>query len=618
MNTGIFGEGFPYSNFHDLNMDWIIKIAKDFLDQYTHIQEIIEQGKTDIQDLTTSGLTQLQDKADNLEALLQAWYDEHSADIADQLADALTDLNAWYNEHSEDIADQLTDALADLNAWYNEHSEDIATALSTAVSTFDQHANSKALETIASIPDDYTTLANEVSSLEDNLYEQIDRTEITLLSGKYIATSSPINIENILTNANFVCAVIPCSVGSRFKIYGQSTLPNVRFWSFIKSDGTVISQAGYNDENAYANGKIIEAPMLTEYLVYNSDSADNTYHYPSKIYWYPSVSESIDFLKNNISYFQQGGIGIDVFMGGARLKAVDTSMVYLATSEVNQSYFSIRFKKSQMLKDDTHFKNGGLIIYNKGVPTRVRLRACNRSDWAGSSALAILKAYTKLHTGFNYLPFNSDVEAQRTPNDIIYLCFEMDDTNYGNFYIEYIEDWGIFKEVCEQPTFKDYNIVFLGDSLTAGAGGSGTDYPAICSGILNASYFNGGIGGEPSEVIACRAGGNEIVIPAGAINGTYTNEQLRDYVMGYPCGLLRQGNAGVNPIYINGLPATLSRSGDTFTISDYTGDSSAFAQTAECSGSRITGDLAVIFIGENNPMPRISLWDQVCFLQGPM
>ena len=41
MNSGVFGEGFPYSNFHDLNMDWIIKIAKDFLDQYTNIKNTI-------------------------------------------------------------------------------------------------------------------------------------------------------------------------------------------------------------------------------------------------------------------------------------------------------------------------------------------------------------------------------------------------------------------------------------------------------------------------------------------------------------------------------------------------------------------------------------------------
>lgn len=71
------GNKFPYTNFHELNLDWIIEIAKNFLDQYTHIQEIIENGETSLINLTESGLEQLQQKADNLEDLLQAWYNEH-------------------------------------------------------------------------------------------------------------------------------------------------------------------------------------------------------------------------------------------------------------------------------------------------------------------------------------------------------------------------------------------------------------------------------------------------------------------------------------------------------------------------------------------------------------
>lgn len=145
MNTGAFGENFPYSNFHDLNMDWIIKIAKDFLDQYTHIQEVIENGETSLQNLTTSGLEQLQTKADALEALLQAWYDTHSADIANQLAEALADLTEWYSTHSQDIANELT----------------------TAISTFTQRANAIGESVIASIPADYTELSNKVDTLED-------------------------------------------------------------------------------------------------------------------------------------------------------------------------------------------------------------------------------------------------------------------------------------------------------------------------------------------------------------------------------------------------------------------------------------------------------------------
>ena len=134
---GSFGENFPYSNFHDLNMDWIIKIAKDFLDQYTHIQEIIANGEQSLQDLTASGLEQLQTKADTLETLLQQWYDTHSADIANQLTEALADLSDWYDEHV---------------GFLNQYVQD-------SIASFNTQATNKAQEVIASIPSDYTNLA---------------------------------------------------------------------------------------------------------------------------------------------------------------------------------------------------------------------------------------------------------------------------------------------------------------------------------------------------------------------------------------------------------------------------------------------------------------------------
>lgn len=92
MNNGAFGENFPYSNFHDLNMDWIIKIAKDFLDQYTGIQDTI-----------TTGLTEITEKGEEIEALLQEWYSTHSADIETQLQDAITE----FNTEAQNIINQL-------------------------------------------------------------------------------------------------------------------------------------------------------------------------------------------------------------------------------------------------------------------------------------------------------------------------------------------------------------------------------------------------------------------------------------------------------------------------------------------------------------------------------
>lgn len=133
-----FLDEFPYTNFHELNTDWLVKIAKDFLDQYTHIQEVISNGETSLQNLTTEGLAQLQDKADALEALLQGWYDTHSSDIANQLASALTELQQ---------------------------------TLTSNIATFDTHADQKTAQSMATIPGSYGAMASAVDDLTQLMLE---------------------------------------------------------------------------------------------------------------------------------------------------------------------------------------------------------------------------------------------------------------------------------------------------------------------------------------------------------------------------------------------------------------------------------------------------------------
>lgn len=41
MNSGAFGEGFPYTNFHDMNMDWIINTIKNFNEKYPEVMAAI-------------------------------------------------------------------------------------------------------------------------------------------------------------------------------------------------------------------------------------------------------------------------------------------------------------------------------------------------------------------------------------------------------------------------------------------------------------------------------------------------------------------------------------------------------------------------------------------------
>ena len=141
---------FPYTDMHQLNLDWIIKIAKDFLDQYTHIQELIDQGIENINETTADGISQLETKAEQLESLLNQWYETHSNDIALELASALAPINS---------------------------------SLASAIASFNSAAQQKASETIASIPADYTTLSDNVAVLYDlvnslvqiNLLEKVER-----------------------------------------------------------------------------------------------------------------------------------------------------------------------------------------------------------------------------------------------------------------------------------------------------------------------------------------------------------------------------------------------------------------------------------------------------------
>ena len=113
---GPFGNLFPYSDQHALNLDWIIQVAKDFLDQYTHIQEIISDGETSLDQHTTDGLAALAAEKDRLEGLLNAWYITHSEDIANQLTAAVagfrTQAVAIAAEVFEDMPESYT-ALSD-------------------------------------------------------------------------------------------------------------------------------------------------------------------------------------------------------------------------------------------------------------------------------------------------------------------------------------------------------------------------------------------------------------------------------------------------------------------------------------------------------------------------
>ena len=164
------------------------------------------------------------------------------------------------------------------------------------------------------------------------------------------------------------------------------------------------------------------------------------------------------------------------------------------------------------------------------------------------------------------------------------------------------------------------DLCFWGDSLTAGAGGSGTSYPNVCASELGITSFkNCGVGGENANTIACRQGGDSLILKPGNVN-EYSLSELTD-IYGTQCNPLRQGSGSnsVNPIYINGVKCTLSISQTSttdpnakYTITGY--NEPLLAETpVKFAGCDIKSKITIIFVGQNGPglAERLSIIDSI-------
>lgn len=94
MNNGAFGENFPYTNFHELNLDWILSVIKKFFNEYPDM----------IEELNKKLNKPLLNPDGNLNQLLislgdgtTAWADMDEA-FAPEIINAV---NEWLEEHPE-------------------------------------------------------------------------------------------------------------------------------------------------------------------------------------------------------------------------------------------------------------------------------------------------------------------------------------------------------------------------------------------------------------------------------------------------------------------------------------------------------------------------------------
>jgi lysophospholipase L1-like esterase len=160
------------------------------------------------------------------------------------------------------------------------------------------------------------------------------------------------------------------------------------------------------------------------------------------------------------------------------------------------------------------------------------------------------------------------------------------------------------------------SITCWGDSITAGAGGSGTKYPLVLAELCGRTVYNAGVGGESSATISARQGGTVMLVNDFTIPSTTTAVQIADYYnpilnnQGKAVYPLRQGNGYVNTCSIGGVEGTLSRTQTSSTSKDL-----VYYFTRTEAGNEVIidrptpiitagqidrrSDIMIIFIGQN-------------------
>lgn len=354
-------------------------------------------------------------------------------------------------------------------------------------------------------------------------------------------------------------------------------------------------------ENAAADSKVVGERLLKDGLSYSKQFSTSVY-YKGSSHGTSTNSYGTSFISFD-DYNKGANNGNPVVVGVASNFTVpivnpktDTLDVYYLVDARN-SGFTGRYTLSLWLSKNTSWVDSS-VCYGGNIdfkPGKISLNKMTLPK-GGSTYDVITTAILRIDN------------ISQVPNTVhIKFMLFTDSTLYGLW--DTVNDNEYTTDLC-----------FWGDSLTAGSGGSGTNYPSVCASELGITSFkNCGVGGENANTIACRQGGDSLILKPGNVS-EYSLSELTD-IYGTQCNPLRQGSGSnsINPIYINGVKCTLSISQTSitdknakYTITGY--NDKLLAETpVKFSGCDFTSKITVIFVGQNGPnlSERLSIIDSM-------
>ena len=387
---------------------------------------------------------------------------------------------------------------------------------------------------------------------------------------------------------------VPDTVNIKFMLFTDSTLYDL--WNTIPTVDNTLKING-----AAADSKVVGERLLKDGLSYSKQFSDSAYYKGSSISSRTNVNGtsyiSFDDYNKGATGTSRNLIGVEsIFTDPIVNPKTDTLDVYYLVDARNTGITG-GYSLSLWLSSAYDWNNAN-VCYGGNIDFKPGKISLNKMTLRkGGSTSDVIKSAIVRIDNISHVPDTVNIKFMLFTDSTLY------------------DLWNTINVV-------DYttDLCFWGDSLTAGAGGSGTSYPNVCASELGITSFkNCGVGGENANTIACRQGGDSLILKPGNVN-EYSLSELTD-IYGTQCNPLRQGSGSnsVNPIYINGVKCNLSISQTNttdqnakYTITGY--NEPLLAETpVKFAGCDIKSKITIIFVGQNGPglAERLSIIDSM-------